>query len=348
MQRVWRNLIRPKRLIAEKETLSNVYGRFFAEPLERGFGLTLGNSLRRVLLSALPGAAITSARFEGVAHEFSTIPGVKEDVTDIILNLKLVRLKMFSDTVETLHIEKSGEGIVTAGDIECPPSVEIINKDLVIATLSKEGSLSCELTCTTGRGYVSSELIQAPKTEEEEGAPIGTIMMDALFSPVIKCNYQVTNARVGQRTDYDRLVLEVWSDGSITPEDAVAVAAKVLKEQYTFFINFEEEEEIPLDEEEEEEIELNENFSRRVSELDLSVRAANCLKNAGINYIGEFVQKTEAEMLKTKNFGRKSLKEIKEILVQMGLSLGMKLKNWEPPEGEEEQEEEKEEEKEEE
>jgi len=341
MQRVWRDLIRPKRLIAEKETLTDDHGRFFAEPLERGFGLTLGNALRRVLLSTLPGAAITSARFEGVSHEFSTIPGIKEDVTDIVLNLKLIRLKMFSDSEETLRLEKKGEGVITAGDIVCPPSVEIINKDLVIATLSKEGNLSCELTCKTGSGYAPSESMKDP--EDEEGVPIGTIMMDALFSPIIKCNYQVTNARVGQRTDYDRLVLEVWSDGSTKPEDAVAVAAKVLKEQFTFFINFEEEEEVSFEEEEEEEIELNENFSRRVGELDLSVRAANCLKNADIRYIGEFVQKTEAEMLKTKNFGRKSLNEIKEVLAEMGLSLGMKLKNWEPPEEEEKAEEEQEE-----
>jgi DNA-directed RNA polymerase subunit alpha len=336
MYKVWRDLIRPKKLAVEKDTLKDTYGRFFAEPLERGFGQTLGNSLRRVLLSTLPGAAIMSARFEGVSHEFSTIPGVKEDVTDIILNLKMVRLKMHTDTVETLRIEKNGEGVVTAGDIICPPSVEILNKDQVIATLAKDASIIGELTAKVGRGYVPSEAMKSPDDE----IPIGTILIDALFSPVLKCNYQVTNARVGQRTDFDRLILEVWTDGSIHAEDAVAIAAKILKEQLTVFINFEEETEAYREEEEEEEedVEFNENLYRRVDELDLSVRAANCLKNAGIKYIGEFVQKTEAEMLKTKNFGRKSLNEIKEVLAEMGLSLGMKLRNWRAPEDENEQE----------
>ncbi|MCZ7584565.1 MAG: DNA-directed RNA polymerase subunit alpha [Deltaproteobacteria bacterium] len=330
MFKVWRELIRPKKLIAEKESLSSTYGRFFAEPLERGFGQTLGNSLRRVLLSTLPGAALTSVRFEGVNHEFSTIPGVKEDVTDIVLNLKAIRLKMHADTVETLTLKKSGEGTVTAADIHCPPNVEIINDDQIIATLAKDAKIDLELSCRIGRGYETAESLKDPEQE----AVIGTILMDALFSPIIKCNYQVTNARVGQRTDYDRLVLEVWTDGSIAPEDAVAIAAKVLKEQFTIFINFEEEEELypEEDDDEIEDVELNENLYRRVDELDLSVRAANCLKNAGIKYIGEFVQKSEAEMLKTKNFGRKSLNEIKEVLAEMGLSLGMKLKNWRPPE----------------
>ncbi|MCB9477366.1 MAG: DNA-directed RNA polymerase subunit alpha [Deltaproteobacteria bacterium] len=336
MYKVWRDLIRPRKITVEKGDSPETYGRFVAEPLERGFGQTLGNSLRRVLLSTLPGAAIISARFEGISHEFSTIPGVKEDVTDIILNLKQVRLKMHSDAIETLHLKKSGEGVVTAGDITGPASVEILNKDLVIAHLAKDASIDCELTCKLGRGYVASEMHRG----SEEESTIGTILLDALFGPVVKCNYQVTNARVGRRTDFDRLNLEVWTDGSITPEDAVAVAAKVMKEQLTVFINFEEEDEPYYDEfeEEEDDVELNENLYRRVDELDLSVRAANCLRNANIRYIGEFVQKTEAEMLKTKNFGRKSLNEIKEVLAEMGLSLGMKLRNWHPPEEDVEQE----------
>ncbi|MBZ0272203.1 DNA-directed RNA polymerase subunit alpha [bacterium] len=334
MHKVWRDLIRPKKLVVEKGAQQN-YARFIAEPLERGFGQTLGNSLRRVLLSTLPGAAITSARFEGVNHEFSTIAGVKEDVTDIVLNLKQVRLRMHTDSVETLRISKTGEGTVTAADIEAPPAVEILNKDLHLASLSKDAAIEAELTCQIGRGYAAVEQQRGPDDEY----PIGTILMDALYSPVLKCSYQVTNARVGQRTDFDRLILEVLTDGSITPEDAVAVAAKVVKEQLTVFINFEEEFEDYDDyaEEVDEDVETNENLYRRVDELDLSVRAANCLKNAGIRYIGEFVQKTEAEMLKTKNFGRKSLNEIKEVLAEMGLSLGMKLRSWRPPDEDAEQ-----------
>ncbi len=340
MYKVWRDLIKPKSLVAEKNSLTDTYGRFFAEPLERGFGQTLGNSLRRVLLSTLPGAAIIQARFEGVSHEFSTIPGVKEDVTDIVLNLKKVRLKLHTDTEEALTINKTGEGVVTAGDISGPPSVEIIDPDVKIATLGKDASLICEMSVKVGRGYVPSDDQKGPDTKN----PIGTILLDALFSPVTKVNFQVTNARVGQRTDFDRLIMEVWTDGSIKPDDAIGLAAKVLKEQLNLFINFEEEPEIEEEEEEEvEEVpEYNEHLSRRVDELDLSVRAANCLRNANIRYIGEFVQKTEGEMLKTKNFGRKSLNEIKEVLAEMGLSLGMKLPNWSPPEdevGEEETEE---------
>ncbi|MCL4235133.1 MAG: DNA-directed RNA polymerase subunit alpha [Deltaproteobacteria bacterium] len=329
MHKVWRDLIRPKKIVADKERQGATYGRFFAEPLERGYGQTLGNSLRRVLLSTLPGGAITSARFEGVSHEFSTIPGVKEDITDIVLNLKQVRLKMHTDSTETLRFAKNGEGIITAGDIVCPPAVEILNKDLHIATLAKDAKIDCELTAKLGRGYVPAEAQKSPDDE----IPIGTILVDALYSPIVKCNYQVTNARVGQRTDYDRLIIEIWTDGSIGPEDALGLAAKILKEQFTVFVNFDEEEQEydEDDEEEDEEVEHNENLYRRVDELDLSVRAANCLKNASIRYIGEFVQKSEAEMLKTKNFGRKSLNEIKEVLAEMGLSLGMKLKNWRPP-----------------
>ena len=338
MYKVWRDLIKPKNLVAETSSLTNTYVRFFAEPLERGFGQTLGNSLRRVLLSTLPGAAIVQARFEGVSHEFSTIPGVKEDMTDIVLNLKKVRLKLHSDTEETLTINKSGEGVVTAGDIQCPPSVEIIDHDVQIATLGKDASLICEMLVKTGRGYVPSEDQQSP----DQKNIIGTILLDALFSPVTRVNFQVTNTRVGRRTDFDRLVMEVWTNGAISPEDAIGISAKVLKEQLNIFINFEEEPEI--EEEEEEEVdetpEYNEHLNRRVDEMDLSVRAANCLRNANIRHIGEFVQKSESDMLKTKNFGRKSLNEIKDILAEMGLSLSMKLPNWTPPKddgGEEEE-----------
>jgi len=324
MYRVWRDLIRPKRLSGENVT--ETYGRFFAEPLERGFGLTLGNALRRVLLSTLHGAAITAVRIEDVPHEFTTLPGVKEDITDICLNLKQVRLKLATPETRILSLSAEGEGVVTAGMISDDPNVEVLNPDLVIATLSKDATLDMELEVRTGRGYVPTEYLV------DDEVPIGTIMLDANFSPVMKCNYQVTNARVGRRTDYDRLVMEIWTDGSIQPEDALAVGAKVLKEQFTVFINFEEEEEIYEEEVEEEDELLNENLNRTVEELELSVRSANCLKNANIKYIGELVQKTEAEMLKTKNFGRKSLNEIKEILAEMGLSLGLKIPTWQMPE----------------
>ncbi len=324
MYQVWRDLIRPRRMTGENVT--KTYGRFFAEPLERGFGTTLGNALRRVLLSTLQGAAITAVRIEGVPHEFTTLPGVKEDITDICLNLKQVRLRLASPDTRTLYLSAQGDGVVTAGMIQHDDNVEVLNPDLVIATLSKDAELTMELEVRTGRGYVPTEYLV------EEEVPIGTIMLDANFSPITKCNYQVTNARVGRRTDYDRLVMEVWTDGSITPEDAIAVSAKVLKEQFTVFINFDEEEEVYVEVIEEEDETLNENLNRSVEELELSVRSANCLKNANIRYIGELVQKTEAEMLKTKNFGRKSLNEIKEILAEMGLQLGLKIPTWAPPE----------------
>lgn len=330
MYRVWRDLIRPKRL--DGENVTDTYGRFFAEPLERGFGITLGNSLRRVLLSTLQGAAITAVRIENVPHEFTTLPGVKEDVTDICLNLKQVRLKLATPETRYLHLAAEGEGVVTAGMITEDPNVAILNPDLVIATLSKEAKLEVELEVRSGKGYVPTEYLV------EDEVPIGTIMLDANFSPVIKCNFQVTNARVGRRTDYDRLVMEVWTDGSTMPVDVIAIAAKVLKEQFTVFINFEEEPEDYGEEEEEKDEVLNENLNRSVEELELSVRSANCLKNANIKLIGELVQKTETEMLKTKNFGRKSLNEIKEILAEMGLSLGMKIPSWKLPEEPEETE----------
>jgi DNA-directed RNA polymerase subunit alpha len=322
----WRDLIKPRRMDIEQETVSNTYGKFLAEPLERGFGTTLGNSLRRVLLSSLQGAAITSVKIDGVDHEFSTIPEVAEDVTDIVLNLKEVLLRMHTNEVKTLRIEAEGPREVKAGDIIADQDVEILNPGHHICTLSEGGRVRMEITCRRGRGYVPAA------DNKVQGSPIGTIPVDSLFSPIRKVNYQVTNARVGQKTDYDRLTLEVWTSGAVTPQDAVAFAAKIIKEQLTVFINFDETEEPAPIEAPREEARLNENLFRSVDELELSVRSANCLQQANIKTIGDLVQKTEAEMLKTKNFGRKSLKEIKEILAEMGLSLGMKLENW-PPKG---------------
>ena len=318
----WRDLIKPRRMETDAESLSQTYGKFVAEPLERGFGTTLGNSLRRVLLSSLQGAAITSVKIEGVEHEFTTVPEVTEDVTDIVLNLKEVLLRMHTNEQKTLRIEVEGPKEVKAGDIIADDQVEILNPGHHICTLSEGGKLRMEMTCRRGRGYVPAVNNKNP------GDPIGTIPIDALFSPIRKVNYQVTNARVGQVTDYDKLSLEVWTDGSVTPQDAVAYAAKIIKEQLTVFINFDETEEPVIAETPKEEAKLNENLFRSVDELELSVRSANCLQQANIKTIGDLVQRTEAEMLKTKNFGRKSLKEIKEILAEMGLSLGMKLENW--------------------
>ncbi len=320
-QRNWRDLIKPTRIEVDDRNLTPTYGKFVGEPFERGFGLTVGNSLRRILLSSLQGAAITSVRIKGVLHEFSTIPGVREDVTDIVLNLKEVRLKLHDVTEYTARIEAKGEREVKAGDIQAGPSVEILNPEHHLATLSKEGKLDVELSIKSGRGYVPAE------RNKDEGAPIGTIPIDAIFSPVKKVNYTVTNARVGQRTDYDRLTLEVWTDGSVRPDDAVAFAARILQDQLAVFVNFEEQPEaaeVPM----ERGPTLNENLFRPVAELELSVRAANCLQNADIKFIGELVQRTEAEMLKTKNFGRKSLNEIKELLREMGLDFGMRLDNF--------------------
>ena len=318
----WRELIKPKRIEIDSESYTNSYGKFVCEPLERGFGITIGNSLRRVLLSSLQGAAIVSVKFDEVLHEFSTISGVLEDVTDIILNLKSIRLKMIDADEAVIRLDKEGEGEITAGDIETNGLVEILNPDQHIATLNKEGKMNLEMMVRTGKGYVPAERNKTPDM------PIGVIPVDAVFSSIQKVNYVVTNARVGQITDYDKLTLEVWTDGSVLPEDAVAYAAKILKEQMNPFINFEEESE-PVEEEEDAEREkLNENLFRPVSDLELSVRSANCLQNAKISLIGELVQKTDAEMLKTKNFGRKSLNEIKAILEEMGLGLGMKIPHF--------------------
>ncbi len=319
MQRNWRSLIKPKKIEVDEKSHTSFYGEFDCQPLEKGFGITLGNALRRVLLSSIYGAAIVSVRFDGVLHEFSTIPGVKEDVTIIILNLKGVRLKLHGEGPKTITIDASKKGVVTAGDIITDGTVEILNPKHPIATLSDKSTLKAELVVDIGKGYVPA----ARESEIEQ--PETTINIDAVFSPIKKVTYTVTNARVGQITDYDRLVLEVWTDGSIMPEDAIAYAARILKEQLEAFINFDEveEEEVPREVEEKEKV--NENLFKSVEELELSVRSANCLKNAGIQFIGELVQKTEAEMLKTKNFGRKSLNEIKEILSEMGLGLGIKL-----------------------
>ena len=319
--RNWRDLIRPKSLSVEQETLTGTYGRFVCEPLERGFGITLGNSLRRVLLSSLQGAAITAVKIDGALHEFTSVPDVVEDVTSIILNLKEVVVRAHAARTHVVRIEKDGPCEVKASDIQTGDQIDVLNPDHVICTVSKGGRFSAELTITVGRGYVPAERTKQP------GQPIGNIAIDALYSPLRKVNYTVTNARVGQMTDYDKLTLEVWTDGSVKPQDAVAYAAKILKDQLTIFINFEEEPEATTSVKEEDEP-LNENLFRSVEELELSVRSANCLQNANIHLIGELVQRTESEMLKTKNFGRKSLKEIKEILSDMGLSLGMRIDNW--------------------
>ncbi len=334
MQKSWKDLIRPKRLEVEKETLTPFYGKFTAEPFERGFGITIGNSLRRILLSSLQGAAITSVKIDGVLHEFSAIPGAKEDITEIILNLKEVRLKLHTEGPKTIRVKAEGPKVLKAGDMITGDAVEILNPDHYLATLSRDGKLSMEMVVKVGRGYVPAE------RNKEESQPIGTIPMDSIFSPIKKVNYTVTNARVGQITDYDKLTMEVWTDGSLNPEEAVAHAAKILKDQLSIFITFEEEEEteISYSEDEEEKEAFNENLLRSVDELELSVRSANCLKHANIRLIGDLVQKTEAEILATKNFGRKSLNEIKEILSDMGLSLGMKLDNWPPKKSEEEME----------
>jgi DNA-directed RNA polymerase subunit alpha len=321
--RNWRDLIRPRKLEVDTESLTQTYGKFTCEPLERGFGTTIGNSLRRILLSSLQGSAITAIKIEGALHEFTTIPDVVEDVTDIVLNLKEVLLKCVDSKPRVLRIEKDGEGKIAAGDIQLTDGVEVLNPDHHVLTCSKGAKLRIELHVGTGRGYVPAE---RNKTAQ---MAVGVIPIDSLFSPIRKVNFVVTNARVGQQTDYDRLTLEVWTNGAVKPDDAVAFAAKILKDQLSIFINFEEGAE-PAHETvvSEEQQKLNENLWKSVDELELSVRSANCLQNANIRYIGELVQKTESEMLKTKNFGRKSLKEIKEILAEMGLSLGMKLEGW--------------------
>ena len=320
----WREIIKPEKV---QVTSTPTYGKFVCEPLERGYGTTLGNTLRRTILSSLYGAAITAVKIESVQHEFSAVPGVLEDVSEIILNLKQVRLRSKDAQTHMLTCKIRGERKVVAGDFISPDgAVDVLNPELHVATLSDDGNLDMEMTIKVGKGYALSE------SNKDEEAPIGTMPIDAVFSPVTRVNYVVGNARVGQRTDYDKLTLEVWTDGSVTPEDAVAYAAKIVKDQMSIFITFDEEAEPEATQKfkDEETPQYNENLNRSVEELELSVRSANCLKNAEINKIYQLVQKTEAEMLKTKNFGRKSLNEIKEVLTEMGLSLGMKLEGFEP------------------
>ncbi len=319
--RHWTELIKPKKLEVEESTLTANYGKFYAEPFERGFGQTIGNSLRRTMLSSLMGAAIVAVRIKGILHEFSTISGVTEDVADIILNLKEIRFRLNDGEAQTLKIDAKGPGVVQAKDIVAPPAVEILNPDQKIATLARDVKLEMEMTLKMGRGYVPAE------RNKEEGAPVGTTFIDAVFSPIHKVNFNVTNARVGQRTDYDRLVFEVHTDGSIKPDDAMAYAAKILQDQLSIFVNFQDEPRPKLNDDGPA-IPLNDHLLRSVDELEFSVRSQNCLQNADIKYIGELVQKSEQEMLKTKNFGHKSLNEIKEILREMGLELGMKVEHF--------------------
>lgn len=321
----WRELIKPSGI---EISSTPTYAKFVCEPLERGYGITVGNALRRILLSSIHGSAITTVKMHGVNHEYTAIPGVLEDVSEILMNLREVRVRLAENGPVNLLLEANGEGEITAGAITSDRGgVEILNPGHHIATLSRDAVLRMELTARIGKGYVPAE------KNKSENDPLGTLALDAMFSPVRRVNYSVTNARVGQRTDYDRLTLEVWTDGTVIPEDAVAYAAKILKEQMTMFINFEEEAESEGDTGEDIDQPLNENLYRTVDELELSVRSANCLRNANISYIGELVRRTEHDMLKTKNFGRKSLNEIKEVLHEMGLYLGMKIDKFVPPSG---------------
>ncbi len=328
IQKNWQALIKPTKLDVVSGTNPQCVATIVAEPLERGFGLTLGNALRRVLLSSLQGAAVTAVQIDGVLHEFSSIPGVREDVTDIVLNIKSLALTMGGEGPKRIMLVADGPGEVTAGMIETGHDIDIMNPQLVICTLDDGAKLSMELTVESGKGYV-------PVTSgRAEDAPIGLIPVDAVFSPVRKIAYRVENTRVGQITDHDKLSLDVTTSGAVTPEDAVALAARILQDQLQLFINFDEPQ-AALEEEKRDELPFNKNLLRKVDELELSVRSANCLKNDNIIYIGDLVQKSEADMLRTPNFGRKSLNEIKEVLTQMGLQLGMEIVNW-PPENIEE------------
>lgn len=310
---------KPKRLICDLDTLSKTYGHFYAQPFERGFGTTIGNALRRVLLSSIEGAAITAVKIDGVLHEFTPIPNVKEDATNIIMNLKQVPLKIHVDHAKTITLVSDEAGTVTSANIVSDPDVEILDPSVHIATIGEGGRLKIEMRVKKGRGY-----IQADENFEED-LPLGYIPLDSVHSPIRKVNYSVEAARLGQTTDYDKLVLDVWTNGCILPQDAIAQAAKIVKDHMFIFINFEEKPEEEEPGEDTDKIRMGENLKRSVEELELSVRSYNCLKNADIKTIGELVQKTEGEMLKTKNFGRKSLNEIKEILTAMNLSFGMKF-----------------------
>jgi DNA-directed RNA polymerase subunit alpha len=324
IQKNWLELIKPNKLEVGHSRDSKRVATVIAEPLERGFGLTLGNALRRVLLSSLQGAAVTAVQIDGVLHEFSSIPGVREDVTDIVLNIKEIAVRMQGQGPKRMVVRKSGPGVVTAGDIQTVMDVEILNPDLVICTLDEGAEIRMEFTVDTGKGYVPAD------RNRPEDAPIGLIPVDSLYSPVRKVSYKVENTREGQVLDYDKLTLTVETNGSVKPDDAVAYAARILQDQLSIFVNFEEPqkdqkvESVP-------ELAFNPALLKKVDELELSVRSANCLKNDNIVYIGDLIQKSEAEMLRTPNFGRKSLNEIKEVLAQMGLHLGMEVANW-PPE----------------
>ncbi|MFZ1110147.1 MAG: DNA-directed RNA polymerase subunit alpha [Rhodomicrobium sp.] len=324
----WQDLIKPGKINVVPGANAKYVASIVAEPLERGFGLTLGNALRRVLLSSLQGGAVTTVHIDGVLHEFSSIPGVREDVTDIVLNIKDIALRVHSDGVKRMVLRKEGPGVARARDIDTGPDVEILNPDLVICTLDEGAAVRMELTATIGKGYVPAD------RNRPDDAPIGLIPVDSLYSPVKKVSYKIANTREGQILDYDKLTLEVETNGAVSPEDAVALAARIVQDQLSIFVNFEEprkevsEERIP-------QLEFNAALLKKVDELELSVRSANCLKNDNIVYIGDLIQKTEAEMLRTPNFGRKSLNEIKEVLAGMGLHLGMEVPNW-PPENIEE------------
>jgi DNA-directed RNA polymerase subunit alpha len=324
LQKNWQELIKPAKLQVTPGRDSKRFGVVVAEPLERGFGLTLGNALRRVLLSSLQGAAVTTVHIDGVLHEFSSIPGVLEDVTEIVLNIKEIALKIHSEGVKRMILKKEGPGVAVAGDIEASGDVEILNPEHPICTLDEGASIRMEFTAATGKGYVSSD------RNRPDDAPIGLIPVDSLYSPVKKVSYKVANTREGQILDYDKLTMEVETDGSVSPDDAVAIAARILQDQLSIFVNFEEPKKESI-EEKAPELEFNPALLKKVDELELSVRSGNCLKNDNIVYIGDLIQKTEAEMLRTPNFGRKSLNEIKEVLAAMGLHLGMEVPNW-PPE----------------
>ena len=328
IQKNWLELIKPNKVDVERNKNNGNAGKVIVEPLERGFGLTLGNALRRILLSSLQGAAVTSVKIAGVQHEFSTIEGVREDVTDVILNIKAIAVRMHAEGPKRMRINAEGPCEVTAGMIEAGADIEIMNPDLVICTLDKGAKLEMEMTVNTGKGY------RPAAQNRPEDAPVGLIPVDSIFSPIRKVSYDVEDTRVGQITDYDKLTLNIETNGVISPEDAIAYAARIMQDQLQVFINFEEPKEAKITREEES-LPFNRNLLKKVEELELSVRSANCLKNDNIIYIGDLVQKSESEMLRTPNFGRKSLNEIKEVLTMMGLHLGMQIEGW-PPENIEE------------
>ena len=324
LQKNWQDLIKPIKLDVETGREAQCIATVIAEPLERGFGMTLGNALRRVLLSSLQGSAITSVHIDGVLHEFSSIPGVREDITNVVLNIKEISLRVHSEGIKRMVLRKEGPGVATAGDIETGSDVEILNPDHVICTLDEGASIRMEFTSDIGKGYEPAD------RNRPDDAPIGLIPVDSLYSPVKKVSYRVENTREGQVLDYDKLTMQIETDGSITPDDAVALGARILQDQLSIFVNFEEPEKETV-EDRAPELEFNAALLKKVDELELSVRSANCLKNDNIVYIGDLIQKSEAEMLRTPNFGRKSLNEIKEVLAGMGLHLGMEVPNW-PPE----------------